>query len=345
MELFSIGDAAPNKQPLSKCTLMKKKIKNTSLLLSMICIIQLAAEERDSIQSPIVTCHLMGGLGNQLFQIATTMAYAWDNGATSYFPDLNKNEYDLIESRDKMFFRLNNSPPPEPCTDFFQESCWHCPDHIPFNPRTSLYGYFQSWKHFHHHRDKLLKLFSPSGLIAEHLDKNYRDLISHPNTVSIHLRTFNIRLHQGKTHPFIGLSYYKDAIDFFPEDALFVVFSDRINWCKYHFSNMFANNPKRQFIYIEERDPFSNFFLMSKMKHHILANSTFSWWAAYLNENPDKFVIAPHYWMHPEYYAFPAQHPNDFYFPDWITVMPDFNEPYPFDMTWFDETTSLDGNG
>lgn len=318
---------------------MKKTIQCLLISLSIPCASELSEEI-----TPIVTCHLMGALGNQLFQIATTMAYAWDYGAASYFPDLNNAAFNLTYSRDGIFFRLNPSNPPRPCVELFQELSWHSSDRIPFKPQRYLYGYFQSWTHFHHHRDKILALFSPSEAIAEHLEQTYGDLISNPHTVSVHLRTFNPTLHASKLHAFVGLSYYRQAIENFPEESLFVVFSDRINWCKHHLTRLFQDYPQRRFVYIDERDPIKSLFLMSKMKHHILANSTFSWWGAYLNENPEKIVIAPRYWTHPEFSLFPKEHPNDFYFPDWKIVEADYYEPYPIDITWYEETTSLDGN-
>lgn len=124
-----------------------------------------------------------------------------------------------------------------------------------------------------------------------------------------------------------------------PPDAIFVVFSDRINWCKKHFPAL-----EKTFVFIEGNDPIDDLFLMSMMKHHILANSSFSWWGAYLDKSRGKIVVAPESWMHPDLYPYPLRHPNDFYLPDWIMAAPDFSAPYPADMTSYDVTQSLDGD-
>lgn len=275
-----------------------------------------------------------------MFIIAATLAYAWDNDAIAIFPDLNKADYRLSENRDSFFFRLDAPlESPRPFIYYFKEGIWHSSQKIPFQPDQILYGYFQSWKHFHHHRDKILNIFAPSKSILDYLQTHYSDLIDHPNTVAIHVRTFNQYLHNSKIHPFMGLEYYKKAMDLFPEDALFVVFSDRINWCKIHFSNF-----NRPCIFIEEKDFVKELHLMSMMKHQIISNSSYSWWSAYLNQNPNQKVVAPRWWMHPDYYDFPPPQPNDFYLPHWQVVEENLTAPYPFDMTWYDDTQSLDGN-
>jgi Glycosyl transferase family 11 len=279
-----------------------------------------------------VTCDLRGGLGNQLFQIATTLSYAWDYGVTPVFPDLNRLEIRVSGNKERIFFRLNTHENPTFAT-FYSESNWHSSEMIPFQANQKLFGYFQSWKRFDHHRGQIFSIFSPSSDLLASLCKKYADLISNPKTVALHVRTFTFNLHHSKLHPFLGLEYYKKAIACFPPDALFVVFSDRIHWCEKHFPNL-----KRQFVFIQGNDPIEEFFLMSMMKHNVIANSTFSWWAAYLNQNPEKIVIAPTSWMHPDHYPFPLKQPNEFYLPDWELISPNYFEPYPEDITWYDKT-------
>lgn len=288
----------------------------------------------------MITAYLWGQLGNQMFLIAAALAYAWDHDAIAFFPDLNRPDYRLCHNRDAIFFRIDASAvAPRPFLYYFAESVWHSSEKIPVQPDQIIYGYFQSWKHFHHHRKKILAAFAPSDETLAYLQTKYADLINTPNTVSIHVRTFNKSLHQSKIHPFLGLEYYRKAMDLFPPDTAFIVFSDRIQWCKKYFSKM-----KRHCVFIEENDFIKEFFLMSMMKHQIICNSSFSWWAAYMNQNPNQVVIAPKSWMHPEYYHFPSPQPNDFFLPHWTVVQPNYDEPYPFDMTWYDITQSLDGN-
>ena len=289
---------------------------------------------------------MRGQLGNQLFQIATTLAYAWDNDAHPIFPDLNiedqrDSSFGLRYNRDRFFFRLDASEPSRPVNNLYGnwDIPWHNSDFIPFQEDLRLVGYLMSWKRFNHYRDKILEILSPSPAVLSHLTKKYSDLISNPHTVSVHVRTYAPHLHTSKVLPFLGLEYYRRALERFPSDSTFVVFSDRINWCKVHFPAL-----GKSFIFVEGNDRVEDLFLMSMMRHHIIANSTFSWWAAYLSQNPNKIIVAPESWMHPDTYAYPLRQPNDFYLPDWLMVGADYGQPYPEDMTWYDQTNSLDGN-
>lgn len=294
-----------------------------------------AQEER-----PFVTCYLMGQMGNQLFQVATTLSFAWDHDLRAVFPRLHAPEYRLTLSRDHLFFRIDASFLPRPYTRLFQEETDYIYRPIPFQKDVLLYGYFQSWRYFDHHRSRLLEVFAPSEAVEQSLQQRYSTLLSLDHTVAVHVRTFNLGLHNAKKHPFLGLDYYAQAMRLFSEEVTFVIFSDRIGWCKQHFSQL-----GRNCIFIEGNSDIEDLFLMSKMKHQIIANSSFSWWAAYLNTHAEKKVVAPVSMMHPDYYPFPMTQPNTLYLPDWILVTPDYTAPYPFDMTWYDKsTTSLDGN-
>lgn len=86
--------------------------------------------------------------------------------------------------------------------------------------------------------------------------------------------------------------YYQKAISYFPHGTKFMVFSDDIEYCKLYF----YNEKNHTFLFSEETDPVKSLNFMAGCKHQIIANSSFSWWAAYLNPNPNKIVIAPKAW-------------------------------------------------
>jgi Glycosyl transferase family 11 len=299
-------------------------------------------EEQLEEQKPFVTCLLQGQLANQMNQIATTLAYAWDYDVVPIFHELNKTDHNIAYNREHFFFRLNASFLPRPVAHTYYEfeyKGWWTYAPIPYRPDQYLYGSFFCWKNFHHHRQKLVELFAPSEKIEKKLNDKYSYLLNLPCTVSVHIRTYNQEHHEGY-FPFVGLDYYEKALEIFPSDATFIVFSDRINWCKHHFAQFNKN-----FIFIEENDHIEDFFLMSKMNHHIVGNSCFSWWASYLNEQPDKIVVAPHYWYRiPPYMAYYPQNESDYLiFPEWITIKSNLEAPYPSDMKNYDEISkSLD---
>lgn len=197
-------------------------------------------------------------------------------------------------------------------------------------------GHFQSWVHFHHHYDKIVQVFAPSPADEHYLQSKYADLLEHPCTVAVHVRTFNQAVHDAGCL-FLGLDYYEEAFKFFPDEALFVVFSDRINWCKQHLAHLAPH-----IVFMEGNTHVQDLILMSKMKHQIIANSTFSWWGAYLNQNPSKWVIAPKYWVHPKSFIW-RPFPPTFYRPEWHIL--DFNVdlPYPEDIYFYDaQSQSID---
>lgn len=279
----------------------------------------------------VVSCHFIGQLGNQLFIIAATLSYAWDYGARAIFPGLHEERYRLSHNRDKLFFRLDASAPIGPFQKEFWQKYWFVPDRIPYySENLFLYGYFQSWRHFHHHREKLLSVFAPHPDTVDYLQGKYGSLIRHPNTVAIHVRTNSKKTHEYT--PFLGLNYIRSGMAEFPLDTKFVVFSDRINWCKRHLPSL-----RGDFTFIEGNDPVDDLILMSMMKSHIIANSTFSWWAAYLNQNPHQKIVAP------SIVSIGAP-TKDLYFPEW-TVIPVTVEPYPSDMYAYDALSqSIDNN-
>lgn len=280
---------------------------------------------------PFVTCRLFGQMGNQLYQIATTLAYSWDYDAIALFPALHQQMDRISYNRDRIFFRLDASMPPRSLRAVFEEESFYSSKKIPFQPDQLLVGYFQCWNHFHHHRERILQVFAPSATVETYLQSKYQSLLDRTDTVGVHVRTWVKSNHLSKIHPFIGFDYYREALELFPKDATFVIFSDRINWCKVHFPKQFD----RKFVFIDSNDGVEDFFLMTKMRNLIACNSTYSLWGAYLNQNPEKLIISPKYCPH-YYPEFPF---HDYFLPEWKLLPVTIDHPYPEDMEWYDACT------
>ncbi|MBS0625111.1 MAG: alpha-1,2-fucosyltransferase [Verrucomicrobia bacterium] len=280
---------------------------------------------------PLITCQFYGQLGNQLFILSAALAYAWDYGATPIFPGLHTQRNRTSYNKDRIFFRLDASNPPRQFKHIFREKEWYSSERIPFKEDLIIDGYFQSWKHFHHHRDKILQIFAPSDFTKNVIESKYGEILKRPNTVGFHVRTAGINVHNTNQQHFLGFEYYENAMNFFPEDSTFVIVADRINWVRKKFTERF----KKNFVFAEGNYGIEDMFLMASCKHNIIANSTFSWWGAYFNQNADRKVIVPNEW------SSAVPHPNvrgDLYLPDW-TPIPYVVHPYPADMYAFDASS------
>ncbi len=258
-----------------------------SILLCFLCLF-VSLESK-----PFVVGRLKGQLGNQMFEIATTLSLAWDNDAEAYFPDLTQSDkFNIPNNFEKVFFRLNGGAPPGKIHKIYLEK-GHPYKPIPFSDGMAISGFFQTAKYFDHHRDRIVALFQPVREIDDYLLKKYAPIIDHPKTVALHARTYFREDPSRHCFHLCDMKYFKQAMDLFPdEDTVFIIFSDEIWWCEFIFRNC-----GRQMIFMKDEDYLHDFYLMSKCKHHIISNSSFSWWAAYLNQNPDKTVVAPAKWM------------------------------------------------
>lgn len=160
-----------------------------------------------------------------------------------------------------------------------------------------LNGYWQSEKYF----KDIKELIREEFIFKEMLDgKYFIDLqyqITLSNSVSVHFRRGDYVSSKKVNQLFevCSIDYYQRAVKLISEriamPKLFV-FSDDISWVKSHFHTQFP------MFFVDTSDPLlhSDFRLMSMCKHHIIANSTYSWWAAWLNPNKEKIVVAPRKW-------------------------------------------------
>lgn len=158
-------------------------------------------------------------------------------------------------------------------------------------------GYFQNEKYFKQCRNELLKSFS----LKEALDEKNSEVlkqIKNTNSVSIHVRRGDyVTLESANSlHGLCSLGYYEKAIEYISnkvKNPHFFVFSDDIDWVK---ANLKIDYLCTVIDFNQEKCHF-DLELMKNCKHNIVANSSFSWWGAWLNENPKKIVIAPKHWL------------------------------------------------
>ena len=243
----------------------------------------------------MISCRLAGGLGNMMFQIAATSSAAWKHRDEPVFY-LHEN-WGMVhkmphEYQDTIFRKIRRSSSPLVMWPL-QEYLDHPYKELPYTKHTLRNGYFQSEKFFIEHEEKIHNLFAPRQFDIDHINTTYGNLLKHP-CISIHIRRGDYE-NLEHNHPILPLSYYSKAIDTLPSCEYILVFSDDMAWCKQNLKDLPYSN-KLKFV---QDDDFIELYLMSMCTYNIIANSTFSWWAAWLNKAEDKQVIAPSVWFGP----------------------------------------------
>jgi len=284
----------------------------------------------------MIIIRMSGGLGNQMFYYALYMKLK-SQGKEAKFDDITEYRTDqarpimlsifgleypraewseIVEYRDispKFNQRLRRRLVGRKSVEIIQKDCNFDPNVLKHDP-AYLIGYFQSEKYFKDIEADVRRAFTfpsrESLQLPGNLDQiigTYQYMIEHTEAIAIHIRRGDYLLAY-ETHGGICTeAYYKTAIAYmrarFPE-AVFYIFSNDLRWAKEwfkkHYQKPDIDELDDRFCIIEETDEhigFIDMMLMSKCKHFIIANSSFSWWAAYLNDNPDKVVIAPERWL------------------------------------------------
>lgn len=162
-------------------------------------------------------------------------------------------------------------------------------------------GYWQHEEYFKDIRGIIIKAFAFPAF-RDDKNKKILDLIEHQNSVSIHVRRGDYL-----NHPYFkgicGVDYYRVAITYMMKKVkpeVFLVFSNDVKWCEQKLQMYFEGV---RVIYVDwnkGENSYKDMQLMSCCKHNIIANSSFSWWGAWLNSNPKKVVVAPQKWMNME---------------------------------------------
>lgn len=246
-----------------------------------------------------ITTKLVGGLGNQLFQIANCIAHALRHGMTYEIPN------NLTPGYEKYTAYLTTLPVLK--TDIMDFGIYREPSFnyspVPRKEQICFDGYFQSWKYFDDVKTEVKALLQKAvydSLISKRPD--FKDLsIYLDGCVAIHIRRGDY-VEYSEIHPPVSFEYLRKAILHFYNNGfkVFTIYSDDTAWCKQHLQKeVFFIAPEADFNFFEYKNSdhvastLFDFFTMSKHPHQITSNSTFSLWAAMLNDNPSKIVICP----------------------------------------------------
>lgn len=238
-----------------------------------------------------IACNLTGGLGNQLFQIFAAYAYSIRNNYDLIIPIKNKAYWYNILRHLKVYTTKKTLQ-----YSIYEEPCFKFANLPTFKDNTILQGYFQSEKYFEFEYSRIIHAMQLRK--QQNLIKNKYYYLFNEYTISIHLRRGDYCTVQ-KFHPLVPFEHYESALKIINKNCKVLCFCDSTHEIQpliNHLSKQFSMD----FITIDSSIPdWKQLLLMSCCNDNIIANSTFSWWAAYFNENPIKKVYYPKKWFGP----------------------------------------------
>lgn len=237
----------------------------------------------------IISFQMMGGIGNILFSFATaySLSKKYNLNLRIFY-----NHIGYLHT-DPKFYSNNIFKNFEEILNINEFSIYNYMDfpykEVNVNKTNNIFlnGYFQSEKYFSNYNSELYSIILNNGNFDKNL-KNKYFINNGKENVSVHIRRGNY-LQLSNYHEVLDINYYNEALNKFNDCNIFV-FSDDIEYCKNHFNN-------RNFNFIENSSDIEDLYLMSLCDHNIIANSTFSWWGAWLNQNQNKKIIAPKKWF------------------------------------------------
>lgn len=253
-----------------------------------------------------------GRLGNQMFQYAALRGIAAHRGFDWLIPrpdsygDSNYGLFDCFEMgsvQESNYGFLNAQSISTGQFHFIQEFFDNCPDNI------NLHDYFTSEKYFLNIKDVIRKDYTFKDEILNPCKQIIAEL---ENPIFIHVRRGDYLI-KPEAHPACPISYYEKALENFNKQSPVLVFSDDIDWCKEQ--KLFSGDRFMLSEYNEKYPqfcdtlcgrqqaliPYFDLCMMSLCTGGIIANSTMSWWAAWLIENPTQPIVAPKEWFGPFY--------------------------------------------
>lgn len=281
----------------------------------------------------IIVC-TRGGIGNQMFCYAIGYAVSKKNDAKLYIDTMEHDnklsrKFEICNFNIQYEERISYKYHKNILSKIFynkiarrQKIGWltrvknekkemHYDSAIKENVCTDIYlkGYWQTEKYFKEYRQELLSIFTPVKSRDESVLQIIRDL-ERVNSVAVHVRRGDYL----DEHWELNMEYYDKAISLLSikqKEMKLYVFSDEIEYCKEYFARYEDSFDFNYLEYFSDNYSIDDLLIMSKCKHNIIANSTYSWWAAWLNQNEYKMVICPELkiWT------------NDFYPEEWMRIL------------------------
>lgn len=275
----------------------------------------------------MITCNIMGGLGNQLFQIFTTISYAIKckkqfgflyTDYVGFGTTIRRSTYwnSLFKSLGKYVHKTL------PAMTYIKESNFSYKEiEKTGDENICLFGYFQSYKYFHQYFSIITRLLRTEENKQFLIEKSGIFEIS--EFVSIHFRLGDYKLIP-ENYTILNYEYYEKSLEF--------IISQKVNVNKVLYfceeqdivdvyeiiKKLEVKFPFIVFLRIDSKfEDWEQLLLMSCCKHNIIANSSFSWWAAYLNNNSNKIVCYPCQWFGPNK---GDVNTNDLFLPNWFKI-------------------------
>lgn len=285
-----------------------------------------------------VSVALCGGLGNQCFQFLTLLAYAMKTNRTVVINDESSGMRKEVYWR-TVFSALIDKKVSLPSIDLVYDDHEYLQKTKTFVPLREqqfshsclaeltgldvmLCGYFQSHLYFQEIEHFIPSIFALKTIRREHLEGVWQGIVSASHNVDTsHFVSMHVRrgdyLNYPQIHPTLSVDYYTTAMSLFPKDTVFVVFSDDMEWCRKTWGGANTNN----ILFVPQNlSDIDSFHLMMFycLSGHIIANSSFSWWAAYVDwliSRKERIVVAPETWFGPNG---PQKH--SLHVPGWLVV-------------------------
>ena len=269
----------------------------------------------------MIIIQMSGGLGNQMFQYAlylklkklgrevkfdSTSSYIRDNARPIHlavfniqYPAATKEE--LIEMTDSSMLlkdRIRRKLKGSKSKEYREEGFGYDPVVLTQDP-AYLVGTFQSELYFQDMKEQIREAFRFDQSVMQQETLAMKDTIKSTTSVSIHVRRGDYLNAEEVYGEICTDAYYDGAIKYMLEkypDATFYLFTNDLTW-----ADFFVNaRPFANIVVVKDNTEYTGYldmYLMKHCKHNIIANSSFSWWAAWLNSNREKTVIAPAKWL------------------------------------------------
>lgn len=226
-----------------------------------------------------------GGIGNQLFQWAYGFYLNQIGHDVTYDISFYDIDFSIVHNTPRTFqlaeliaeeLYINKNKQDR---KIIKDRCFYINHQFKTNTKYRLEGWWQSEKYF-----------KDSEKTVRQVIKSYDDQCyskyDFTDSCSVHIRRTDYVTKYSKAYPILSQEYYRKALDIIKPNGNIYVFSDDIEWCKEHITN-------DKCIYITKESDIDQIKMMSLCKNNIIANSSYSWWAAWLNKHVDKKIIAP----------------------------------------------------